>query len=64
MKVVEEGASLWDTKQIHIDDRFVTFAGLQGAENALSATLSPPNMSESKKVVVDDKLEITFHRTL
>ncbi len=60
--VVEDKPSDFDAGQINVDDTFIHFSSLEKTPPALDVELD--ELNDSTRLVVDDDLEIAFHRTL
>ncbi|KAL4917868.1 hypothetical protein BDW62DRAFT_217829 [Aspergillus aurantiobrunneus] len=63
IQVSADCRSSFNEQCINIDDSFLHFASLKYPRKALTARLDPDRPGKGEKIIVDDQLELTLHRT-
>ncbi|KAL2867674.1 uncharacterized protein BJX67DRAFT_352058 [Aspergillus lucknowensis] len=64
LEVSTDRPSSFRERCINVDDTFIYFASLEKGSGELTARLGDHESREKEKIIIDDRLELTFHRTL
>lgn len=64
ISVVADESSDFKRRRINVRDRFIHFSSLKTPRELLKADLGNRTIDSATALVIDDSLEITFHRTL